>query len=82
MHPAWHTTNSKCRLSFYSGVDSRKAWGDMPVTLWNTAEICLALETYLAGHYPVLKLEPPCWFHDSQNGMQRYFDQVMETVGI
>ncbi len=36
----------------------------------------------LAGHYPVLKLGPPWWFHDSWNGMQRYFDQVMETAGL
>lgn len=36
----------------------------------------------LAGHYPALKLGPPWWFHDSPNGMRRYFDQVMETAGI
>jgi glucuronate isomerase len=36
----------------------------------------------LAGAYPAVKLGPPWWFHDSWNGMQRYFDQVMETAGI
>ncbi len=36
----------------------------------------------LAGHYPALKLGAPWWFHDSLNGMARYFDQVMETAGI
>jgi glucuronate isomerase len=36
----------------------------------------------LAGHYPALKLGPPWWFHDSLNGMARYFDQVMETTGL
>ncbi|MGD9100670.1 MAG: glucuronate isomerase [Anaerolineae bacterium] len=36
----------------------------------------------LAGHYPALKLGPPWWFHDSVNGMLRYFDQVMETAGL
>lgn len=36
----------------------------------------------LAGHYPAVKLGPPWWFHDSWNGMQRFFDQVMETAGI
>lgn len=36
----------------------------------------------LAGHYPALKLGPPWWFHDSLNGMVRYFDQVMETAGL
>jgi glucuronate isomerase len=36
----------------------------------------------LAGHYPSVKLGPPWWFHDSWNGMQRFFDQVMETAGL
>jgi len=36
----------------------------------------------LAGHYPALKLGPPWWFHDSINGMTRYFNQVMETTGL
>ena len=36
----------------------------------------------LAGHYPALKLGPPWWFFDSLNGLQHYFDQVMETTGI
>jgi glucuronate isomerase len=36
----------------------------------------------LAGHYPSLRLGPPWWFHDSLNGMQRYFEQVMETAGL
>ncbi len=36
----------------------------------------------LAGAYPALRLGPPWWFHDSWNGMRRYFDQVIETAGI
>jgi glucuronate isomerase len=36
----------------------------------------------LAGHYPALRLGPPWWFHDSTNGMRRYFDAVMETAGL
>lgn len=36
----------------------------------------------LAGHYPALKLGPPWWFHDSFNGMRRYFDLVMEAAGL
>jgi glucuronate isomerase len=36
----------------------------------------------LAGHYPALLVGPPWWFHDSLNGMRRFFDQVMETAGI
>ncbi|MEL6525008.1 MAG: glucuronate isomerase [Chloroflexota bacterium] len=36
----------------------------------------------LAGHYPAMFLGPPWWFHDSLNGMRRYFDRVMETASI
>lgn len=36
----------------------------------------------LAGHYPAVRLGPPWWFHDSVNGMARFFDQVLETAGI
>jgi glucuronate isomerase len=36
----------------------------------------------LAGHYPAMKLGPPWWFHDSPNGIGRYFNSVMETAGI
>ncbi len=36
----------------------------------------------LAGHYPVLKIGPPWWFHDSVEGMQRYLASVVETAGF
>jgi glucuronate isomerase len=36
----------------------------------------------LAGHYPAMRLGPPWWFHDSLNGIQRYFHSVMETAGL
>jgi glucuronate isomerase len=36
----------------------------------------------LAGHYPALRLGPPWWFHDSINGMRRYFGRVIETAGL
>jgi glucuronate isomerase len=36
----------------------------------------------LAGHYPALRLGPAWWFHDSLNGIARFFDQVMETAGL
>ena len=36
----------------------------------------------LSGYYRALRLGPPWWFHDSLNGMARYFDQVMETAGL
>jgi glucuronate isomerase len=29
-----------------------------------------------------VRLGPPWWFFDSWNGMQRYFEQVMETAGL
>ena len=35
----------------------------------------------MAGHWPCLRLGPPWWFHDSVNGMRRYFDQLVETAG-
>ncbi len=51
--------------------------------LFNLDETTYARELApLAGHYPAVKLGPPWWFHDSLNGMRRYFDQVMETAGI
>lgn len=36
----------------------------------------------LAGHYPVLKLGPPWWFHDSPEGMRRFREQTTETAGF
>lgn len=35
----------------------------------------------MAGHWPALRLGPPWWFHDSENGIARYFDNVVETAG-
>lgn len=51
--------------------------------LFNLDETTYARELApLAGHYPAVKLGPPWWFHDSLNGIRRYFDQVMETAGL
>ncbi|PKO05129.1 MAG: hypothetical protein CVU41_13275 [Chloroflexi bacterium HGW-Chloroflexi-3] len=36
----------------------------------------------MAGHYPTVLIGPPWWFHDSLNGMRRYFDQIIETAGM
>jgi glucuronate isomerase len=36
----------------------------------------------LAGHYPILKLGPAWWFHDSPEGMLRYKRSVVETAGF
>jgi len=35
----------------------------------------------LAGHYPLLRLGAPWWFHDSVEGMRRFRRQVTETAG-
>jgi glucuronate isomerase len=35
----------------------------------------------LAGHYPILRLGPAWWFHDSPEGMLRFREQVTETAG-
>ncbi len=36
----------------------------------------------LAGSYPALKIGSPWWFQDSLNGIDRFFDQIMETAGL
>ena len=36
----------------------------------------------LAGHYPALRLGPPWWFLDSVNGIERYFNRVVDTAGL
>jgi glucuronate isomerase len=55
----------------------------LTLILFNLDETTYARELApLAGHYPAIKLGPPWWFHDSLNGMARYFDQVMETAGL
>ncbi len=35
----------------------------------------------MAGHWPCVRIGPPWWFHDSLNGIRRYFDAVVETAG-
>ncbi|MEN3793501.1 glucuronate isomerase [Fulvimarina sp. MAC3] len=36
----------------------------------------------LAGVWPCLRLGPPWWFHDSYEGMLRYYRSVVETAGF
>jgi glucuronate isomerase len=36
----------------------------------------------LAGHYPVLKLGPAWWFHDSPEGMMRFREMTTDTAGF
>lgn len=56
---------------------------DLTLILFTLDETCYSRELApLAGHYPAVKLGPPWWFHDSLNGMRRYFDEVMETAGL
>jgi glucuronate isomerase len=71
------TRNLRPLLEAY-GNDSR-----LTLILFTLDETTYARELApLAGHYPALRLGPPWWFHDSPNGMRRYFDQVMETAGL
>jgi glucuronate isomerase len=36
----------------------------------------------LASYYPSVKLGPPWWFHDNLNGMQRFFEQAIDSGGL
>ena len=75
--PTEYTCNLLPLLNKY-GNDSR-----LTLVLFTLDESTYSRElATLAGHYPALKLGPPWWFHDSPNGMARYFDQVMETAGL
>ena len=62
------------------------AYGNDPrltLILFNLDETNYARELApLAGHYPAVKLGPPWWFYDSPQGIERYFNQVMETAGL
>jgi glucuronate isomerase len=56
---------------------------DLTIILFNLDETTYSRELApLAGHYPALRLGPPWWFFDSWNGIQRYFENVVETAGI
>jgi glucuronate isomerase len=56
---------------------------DLTVILFTLDESVYARELApLAGHYPILKLGPPWWFHDSPEGMLRFRAQATETAGF
>ena len=56
---------------------------DLTIILFTLDESNYARELApLAGHYPCLKLGPAWWFHDSPEGMMRYFRQTTETAGF
>jgi glucuronate isomerase len=55
----------------------------LTLILFNLDEATYAREVApLAGHYPAVRIGPPWWFHDSLNGMERYFQQIIETAGV
>lgn len=71
------THNLRPLLNKY-GMDSR-----FTLILFSLDESTYSRELApLAGHYPAVILGPPWWFHDSINGMKRYFDRVIETAGL
>ncbi len=56
---------------------------DLSVILFTLDETSYSRELApLAGHYPILRLGPPWWFHDSPEGMRRFREQVIETAGF
>ena len=56
---------------------------DLSIILFTLDETTYSRELApLAGHYPVLKLGPSWWFHDSPEGIRRYREQVTETAGF
>ncbi|MEW5959303.1 MAG: glucuronate isomerase, partial [Chloroflexota bacterium] len=75
--PTEYTRNLQPLLNKY-GNDPR-----LTLILFTLDETTYARELApLAGHYPAVKLGPPWWFFDSLAGMNRYFQQVMETAGL
>ncbi len=55
----------------------------LSVTLFTLDESAYSRELApLAGHYPVLKLGPAWWFHDSPEGMLRFRESTTETAGF
>ncbi|MGE4297376.1 MAG: glucuronate isomerase [Desulfovibrionaceae bacterium] len=56
---------------------------DLTVILFTLDETTYSRElATLAGHYPILRLGPAWWFHDSPEGMLRFRRQVTETAGF
>lgn len=56
---------------------------DLSIILFTLDETSYSRELApLAGHYPVLKLGPSWWFHDSPEGMKRFRHMVTETAGF
>ena len=55
---------------------------DLTLILFTLDESTYARELApMAGHWPALRLGPPWWFHDSECGIARFFDRVVESAG-
>ncbi len=71
------THNLKALLDAF-GLDHR-----LRIILFSLDETSYSRELApMAGAYPAVKLGPPWWFHDSPNGMMRYFSNVIESAGF
>lgn len=56
---------------------------DLTVIVFTLDETAVSRELApLAGVYPVLRLGPPWWFHDSAEGMRRFRETATETAGF
>lgn len=56
---------------------------DAALVLFTVDETTYARELApLAGHYPLLRLGAPWWFHDSPEGMRRFRRRTTETAGF
>ena len=64
-------------------LDRFGAEPDLSIILFTLDETAYTRELApLAGHYPVLKLGPAWWFHDSPEGMRRFREMTTETAGF
>jgi len=56
---------------------------DLTIILFTLDETSYSRELApLAGAYPALRLGPPWWFHDSNEGMKRFREATTETCGF
>jgi glucuronate isomerase len=64
-------------------LDSIGTEPDLSIIVFTLDETSYARELApLAGVYPVLKLGPAWWFHDSPEGMRRFREMTTETAGF
>ncbi len=75
------------RMDWVGGLDALlNRYGTAPgfrLIVFNLDEATNSRELApMAGYWPCLMLGPPWWFHDSAEGMRRYFEQTVETAGF